>query len=105
MPKFLLAYHGPAQPMPPEHGQDHMARWMAWMEGLGAAVVDRGTPVGKSKTVSADGTTETGGLDPISGITILQADDMDAAIEMARLCPHLGVGGTIEVAPVMDMKM
>lgn len=105
MPKFLLAYHGTLDQMSPEQGKAHMANWMAWMNGLGSAVTNPGTPVGKSKSISASGVTDDGGSNPISGITILQADDMDAAIEMAKLSPHISIGGTIEIAPVMDMNM
>ena len=30
---------------------------------------------------------------------------MTAALEMARDCPHIDIGGTIEVAPALDMPM
>ena len=33
-----------------------------------------------------------------------KADTMDAAIEMVRDCPFLELGGTLEVAEVMEMK-
>ena len=105
MPKFILAYHGGPGSMSPEEGQAHMANWKAWMDGLGDAVVDRGMPVGPSKTVSSDGVADDGGSNPLSGITILQADDMDAALEMVKGSPHVNVGGTIEIAQAMDMEM
>jgi hypothetical protein len=58
---------------------------------------------GMSKTVSADGIADDGGSNPLSGITIIQADAMEEALEMAKACPHIGIGGTIEVAQVMQM--
>jgi len=105
MPKFVLAYHGGPGSMTPEEGQAHMTAWKAWMDGLGDAVVDRGVPVSQSKTVSADGVTDDGGSNPLSGITILQASDIDAAVEMAKDSPHVTAGGTIEIAQAMDMEM
>ncbi|MEE9432704.1 MAG: hypothetical protein V3V15_00510 [Sphingorhabdus sp.] len=105
MPKFVLAYHGGPTTMTAEEGQQHMQNWKAWMDSLGDAVVDRGVPVGKSKTVSTDGVTDDGGSNPLSGFTILQADDMDGALEMVIGSPHVNVGGTIEIAPAMDMPM
>jgi hypothetical protein len=106
MPKFLFAYHGGHPPKSPEEGQAHMKNWMDWMDGLGDAVVDRGLPVGKSKTVGSGGVTDDGGSNPLSGISIVQADTMDAALEMAKISPHItGMGGTIEVAEAMDMSM
>jgi hypothetical protein len=62
-------------------------------------------PVGASKTVSSDGLADGGGSNPLSGITILQADTIEAACEMAKACPHVNIGGTIEVAQAMDMEM
>ena len=105
MQKFLLAYHGGKQFETKEEGQQHMANWKAWMAGLGDAVVDPGLPVGPSKTVSKDGITNDGGPNPLSGITILQAETEDQALQMAGDCPHVKIGGSIEVAPAMNMEM
>ena len=102
MARFLFAYHGGNRPA---DGPGFMARWRAWMDGLGAAVVDPGIAVGPSKTVSASGVTDDGGTNPISGITVVEASDMGAALTMARACPHLDLGGSIEVAEAMNMKM
>ncbi|SIO10252.1 Uncharacterized conserved protein [Parasphingorhabdus marina DSM 22363] len=105
MTKYLLAYHGGKTQMSPEEGQQHMQKWMAWMDGLGDAVVDRGIPVSNTVTVSSDDVTEGGGANPLSGITIIEADSQEAAIEMTRKSPHLDIGGTIELAQAMDMPM
>lgn len=43
-----------------------------------------------------------GGLNPLFGITIVQAETIDGAIDMARDCPHLEIG-TIEVAELFEM--
>ena len=104
MPKFLYAYHGGKKPETPEAGAEFMGRWRAWMQGLGDAVVDPGYPAGMSKTLSADGVEDHGGSNPLSGISIVEADDIDTAIEMAKGCPHLD-HGTIEIAEAIDMEM
>jgi hypothetical protein len=82
-----------------------MTKWQAWSAGLGDAVIDPGMPVGPSKTVSANGVADDGGSNPLSGITVLQAETIEAACEMAKACPHVDIGGTIEVAQAMDMEM
>jgi len=102
MPKFIFAYHGGKKPESPEAGAALMARWNAWLTALGDAVVSPGNPVGKSKTVSATGVADNGGPDPLSGFSVMQADTIEAALEMAKSCPHLE-HGTIEVAEMMDM--
>lgn len=103
MPNFVFAYHGGKPPESPEEGAKHMAKWHAWMTGLGEAMVNPGVPLGKSKTVSADGVSDGGGPNPLAGYSIVKADSMDAALEMARACPFLDMG-TIEVAEAKEMK-
>ena len=104
MPNYVLAYHGGKTPESPEEGAKQMAKWKAWLGGLGDAVVNPGTPLGKPKTVSSSGVSDDGGSDPLLGFSIVKADSMDAALEMAKECPFLETGGTIEVAEVMEMK-
>jgi hypothetical protein len=103
MAKYILAYHGGVGFETKEEGMAHMAKWNAWVDGMGGAALDRGMPVGASSTVSSDGVTEGGGANPLSGISVILADSLDAALDMAKACPHLDIGGTIEVAKVMEM--
>ena len=103
MPEFVLAYHGGKKFETREQGAAHMAKWNAWNEGMGDAVVNPGMYFGMSKTVSTEGVADDGGSNPLSGITILKADNMDEILEMVKACPHIDIGGTIEVAQVMQM--
>ena len=103
MSNYIFAYHGGKMPESPEERAKLMAKWKAWIGGLGHAVVNLGTPLGKSKTVSSGGVSDDGGSNPLTGYSIVNADSMDAAVEMAKGCPHLE-HGTIEVAEEMEMK-
>ncbi len=103
MSNYIFAYHGGKKPESPEEGAKHMAKWKAWVDGLGDAVVNPGTPLGKSKTVSSDGVSDDGGPNSLTGFSIVKADSMDAALEMAKGCPYVDIG-TIEVAEVKEMK-
>ena len=102
MPNYVFAYHGGKKPDSPEEGAKFMERWHAWVESLGAASVDPGNPVGMSKTVSASGVADDGGSNPLSGISVVAADSIDAAVNLAKGCPHLD-HGTIEVAEMLKM--
>lgn len=104
MPQYVFAYHGGRKPDTPEEGAELMAKWKAWIDDLGDAMVNPGTPVGMSKTVSADGVADDGGPNPLAGFSIVEAKDMDAALGMAKSCPFLEMG-TIEVAEAMQMEM
>lgn len=103
MPDYIIAYHGGEKPDSPEEGTKHMAKWKAWVDGLGDAAVNPGTPLGKSRIVSADGVSDDGGPNPMSGFSVVKADSMDGALEMAKQCPFLETGGTLEVAEMMEM--
>ena len=104
MPNYIMAYHGGRKPESPEEGAKHMGKWKAWVGGLGDAAVNPGTPLGKSMTVSADGVSDGSGPDAMSGFSVVSADGMDVALEMAKACPFLDTGGTLEVAEMMEMK-
>ena len=102
MSNYVFAYHGGKKPESAEEGAKLMEKWKAWVGGLGDAVVNPGSPLGMSKTVSSGGVTDDGGSNPLLGFSIVKADSMDAALEMAKGCPHLEIG-TIEVAEVKQM--
>ena len=103
MPDFIFAYHGGRKPETPEEGAKLMAQWKAWVEGLGDAMVNPGTPVGMSKTVSAEGVEDHGGPNPLAGFSVVRADSIEAALEHAKTCPFLDMG-TIEVAEMLQME-
>lgn len=103
MPEFIIAYRGGDHPASKEQGAAHMAKWHTWIKDMGEAAVNPGTPLGKSRIVSADGVSEDGGDAPMNGYSIVRAADMDAALEIAKACPVLDINGTLEVAQLMKM--
>ncbi|OAO04428.1 hypothetical protein A8B75_07355 [Sphingomonadales bacterium EhC05] len=103
MAKFIFAYHGGSAPESPEEGVRVIEQWTTWLGGMGENAIDFGNPAGPSKTVSADGIADNGGTNPISGYSLINAPDIAAAVELAKGCPALASGGTVEVAEAMDM--
>jgi hypothetical protein len=103
MAKFVFAYHGGKAPSTPEEGKKVMAAWTKWFGGMGKALVDGGGPCGMSKTVSSNGVASNGGANPLSGYSLVEAKDIDAAVKMAKGCPILSDGGSVEVAEAMKM--
>ena len=104
MANYLLAYHGGAMSQPsPEEGEKIMQAWMSWFGSLGEAVVDGGNPVGATSTIASNGSvSEGGGASPITGYSVIKADNLDAAVALAKGCPHLKHGGTVEVCETFD---
>jgi hypothetical protein len=104
MPNFVLVYKGGGMGQSQQEQQQIMAQWGQWFGSLGQAIVDGGTPFAGSSSVASDGSVKTGAASALTGYSILKADDMSAATKMAKGCPVLSTGGTIEVyesLPVM----
>jgi hypothetical protein len=100
----VFVYHGGGAPESEEEGAAVMQAWNDWFGGLGAAVVDAGNPTGASATVGSDGsTTPGGGANPVTGYSIIGADSLDAALVLAKSCPQLASGGTIEVVEALEI--
>jgi hypothetical protein len=87
MAKFIYLYRGPATDLTPEQGAERMAAFAAWMEKLGPALVDGGSPFGASASVRDDGTEGTAG--DLIGYTIVGAEDLAAAKAFTDGLPFL----------------
>jgi len=103
MTQYVLVYLGGNQPSSPEEGQKHFAKYKAWLSSLGDAAVSPANPLKGTSTVNADGTVSAGGTTSMSGFTIIEADSLDAAISIAKACPFLDIGGSLEVSELMQM--
>jgi len=79
-----------------------MDAWMGWFATLGAAVVDGGNPFAVSTAINADGS-RSAATAPASGYSILDADSLDGAADLAKGCPVLEAGGSVEVYEALPM--
>jgi hypothetical protein len=97
MPNFVLVYKGGAMGQSEAEQQQIMAQWGQWFGSLGQAIVDGGNPFGTSSSIGSDGSVKEGAASQLTGYSILKADDMSGATKMAKGCPVLSTGGSIEV--------
>src|SRR5258706_12587347 len=93
MKKFVLVFYGKVRPEDISEGamKSTMDKWMAWFGTFKDQMVDGGNPFSPdAKSVTAKGV-ETISADkrPAKGYTIVNAKDMDDAIEIAKGCPAL----------------
>lgn len=102
MGKYLLAYTGGSMAQTEEEQQEVMAAWGAWFGQLGQAVVDPGNPFGPSATVSGGAVSE-GGASSLTGYTVLSAESLQSAGELAKGCPVLSRGGSVEVYETFEV--
>jgi len=100
----MFVYHRGSRPETEEAQKAAREAWDKWYTDMGAAVVDGGGYAGMSKTVSSSGVADNGGANPVSGLTIVEAADHDAACEMAKGCPVVIDGtGSVEVAELIQL--
>ncbi|MFT5427058.1 MAG: hypothetical protein ACI9ZT_002014 [Gammaproteobacteria bacterium] len=103
MAQYMINYLGGDQPSTPEEGKQHFAKYKEWLSSLGDAAVSPANPLKNTSTVNPDGSVNSGGTTTMSGYTIVEADSMEAALEMAKACPFLDIGGSLEVSELMQM--
>ena len=99
MAKYVLIYSGGVTPESEEEQAAVLEAWGAWYGALGASVVDGGNPfMPYGKTIAGDGSVRN--VDPdylASGYTIIEAANLDEAVEKGRGCPILQSGGLVHV--------
>jgi hypothetical protein len=98
MADYLLLYRGGQMPETDEDRATVMKAWDVWMHQLGPALKDGGNPFtpGAATTIAPSGSVRQG-AGSASGYSIVTADSLDAATEMAKGCPVLQGGAEIEV--------
>lgn len=77
--------------------------WGDWATRLGPAIVDRGTPLGKTLRVSPQGIAPT--RNACAAYVIVQAESHEAAAELFRNHPHFTVmpGDSVEVMECLPL--
>jgi hypothetical protein len=113
MSEYLFLYRGGETGRSPERAQQMMQKWMTWLKDLGAKghIKDQGQPLeragkivkGKQKTVTDGPFAEA--KDVVGGYTLIEARDLDQAVELSKGCPIFEVEGAVEVRPVLKMNM
>lgn len=103
MTQYVIVYLGGEQPATPEQGRAHFEKYKEWLNSLGDAAVSPANPLKNTVTIHPDRSISSESLTGMSGYTIVEAESMEAAIEMAKSCPFLDIGGNLEVSQIMQM--
>jgi hypothetical protein len=113
MANFLFVYRGGDEPyrtMTPEQRQQNMQKWTdwialgfqkGWMVDAGDALTPEGRVVNAKKVVTDGPFVESKEI--LGGFSIVQADTIDEAAELAKGCPVLLTGGRVEVRPLAGL--
>ena len=96
MPTFVLSYRNPTgYTRTPESA----AAWQAWFASMGDQLTDLGKPVVSRASLGDCDPARTG----LGGYSLITAPDLDAALAIAKGCPHLDRSGGIEVGQLGDV--
>lgn len=105
MSQYIIVYLGGNQPSDPEENKQNYAKYKEWLASLGKAAVSPANPFKNTTTVNPDGIVTIGSSTAMSGYTIIEADSMEKALEIARACPFLDIGGLLEVSELVQMPV
>jgi hypothetical protein len=104
MANYVFAYSGGKGVSADEAERNaQYARWGQWFEELGSAVIDGGAAMGIAKTVGPGGSVGEGGSCGLTGFSIVSAESLDSAVELAKGCPVLEIGGAVDVYEAISM--
>jgi hypothetical protein len=104
MPTYLITYHGgPGMPDDPEAVRQMVAAFQAWVAEVGAAMRDPGAPLAAARTVSADSVVDGQTAASIGGYTIVEAANLEEAVELVRNHPFLTRGGSLQVSEAVSV--
>jgi hypothetical protein len=104
MANFVYAYRGGGMAATDAEREASMAAWGAWFGKLGPAIVEPGNPFGASTSVSAAGS-DRNADSKLTGYTVVKADSLDAAGELAKGCPVFDEGGSIDVYETIEVSL
>jgi hypothetical protein len=110
MKDYLFVYRANYSVMPertPEQMQAMMEKWMDWIKSIAAKnqLIDRGHRLENSGKVVNGNSAVTNGpyteiKESIGGYSLVKAASYDQAVELAKGCPILTVGGNVEIREI-----
>ena len=103
MARYILVYLGGEKPSTPEEGKQHMSKYRGWLSSLGDSAVSPANPLKNTSTINSDGSVSSGGKTSMSGFTIVETNSMESALSIAKNCPFLEMGGSLEVSELIQM--
>lgn len=86
-----------------EREAEGIKAWIAWGEKHGKAIVDQGTPLGKTKRTAAGGVTDI--RNAMAGYVVVQAESHEAAAKMFEGHPHFTIfpGESVEIMECLPL--
>ena len=109
MPRYIVLYHAPESVAErfaratPEEAASGVRAWGEWIAKVGPAMVDPGAPLANAVTISSAGRTDR--KSTVIGMSILQADSLDAALKLVEDHHHLQWADECEITVLEEMAI
>ena len=109
MSRYIVLYEAPTTvaerfaQATSEEASKGLKLWAAWADRIGSALVDMGKPLGNAMTVTETGVVKRDSN--IIGMSILQANTMDEALEMVRDHHHLYWAENCEIVVLEEVPI
>lgn len=97
MERFLIIYRGASLGASDVAPHDP-ARWQAWFERLGQALVERGGLTQNSVEIPTRLIGPKQSSSSLSGYSVVAAPDFDAIVRLVQDCPIFDERGSVEIA-------
>jgi YCII-related domain-containing protein len=101
MSNYVLSFRGQSDRTP---DADQEAAWGQWFQEISSTIADFGHRVGRVSALGNHATGSGTSQDVLAGYVVINADDLDAAVAVAKGCPGLQHGGRVEVGETVDMS-
>lgn len=109
MKEFLFVFRANNDQMPARSEEEQKAATQRWMDWIGN-IADQGHLADRGKRLYATGKVMNGEVvtngpyveikETIGGYSLIKADNYEAAVALAKDCPILLVGGSVEIREV-----
>jgi hypothetical protein len=99
MTRYVVTYHGGGMPTDDKGRQEAMAAFATWVQQTGKALIDPGAPLGPAKTVSSSSVKDGPASGPFGGYSVIEAEDIDAAVNLVAKHPFVERGGSLQISP------
>ncbi|MGF1754787.1 YciI family protein [Vibrio makurazakiensis] len=103
MAQFIITYIGGTSPSTPEAAKKHMEDYRQWLTEYASVITSPANPFKDTHSIDSSGVVTRGSASALSGYTLLEVDTIEEAIEVAKACPFLNVGGSLDVAQLVKM--
>jgi hypothetical protein len=96
MPHYVFSYHRNDAVVTGD--PDVAAEWMQWFGSIKSHVVEMGSPVGETRRLGNVASDQI-----VGGFSIISADNIDQAAELAAGCPVLKQGDGVEIGELLEV--